>query len=82
MQNGAETLSPYTPPAIEVQTFHVEEGFADSITESWENSFSVEESGTTGQVDLFLWTDQTKTTPTNENEAFDLQWGNNDFWGN
>ena len=71
----------YQSPVIEVQSFVVEEGFADSITESWQNSFSIEQSATEGYVDMLLWTDQTKTTPTNANERFDVGFSNNDFWG-
>ena len=70
----------YTPPTIETEPFLVEGGFADTITENWQNSFSVDPAGE-NKVNLLLWTDQTKQTPTNANEQFDLPWSNDDFWG-
>lgn len=77
----AALRSAYVPPLVEVEVMVVEEGFADSVTEEWRNSFSVEPSAEAGKVDLLLWTDQTKTTPTNANEQFNLGFNNNDFWG-
>lgn len=74
--------TPYTPPVIESLTFRVESGFADSVTDGWQNSFSVDPSAGDGKVNLLLWTDQTKTTPTNANEQFDEGWSNDDFWNN
>ena len=81
MNPEVEHRSAYVPPLVEVETMLVEEGFADSITESWRNSFTVRPSDEANKVDMLLWTDQTKTTPTNANEQFELGFSNNDFWG-
>lgn len=81
MSPEVEHRSAYVPPTVEVESMMVEEGFADSITESWQNSFSVEPTSEANKVDLLLWTDQTKTTPTNANEQFDIGFSNSDFWG-
>lgn len=83
MLRKSRQLPAYVPPRIESEAFRVEEGFADSVTEEWTNSFDVNApaSGTEGKVDLLLWTNQTRTTPTNANEQFDIGWSNNDFWG-
>lgn len=81
MQNEYKHQINYTPPSVEVQTFRVEEGFADSVT--WQNHFTVDPAETPGEVDLFLWTDQTRSTPTNANEAFEgIDWSdnNNAMW--
>ena len=81
MLRKSRHLPAYVPPRIESEAFRVEEGFADSVTEQWQNTFTIEESQTADKVDLFLWTNQTRTTPTNANEQFDIGWSNNDFWG-
>jgi len=48
----AALRSAYVPPLVEVEAMVVEEGFADSVTEEWRNSFSVEPSSEAGKVDL------------------------------
>ena len=78
MQLCDKHTTTYVPPTVETEPFLVEEGFSDSVT--WQNSFTVEPAGE-NKVNLFLWTDQTKQTPTNANEQFDLQWSNDDSWG-
>lgn len=78
---SVKKLKTYKAPAIEVTSYIVENGFA----ETWKNSFVVENGADDGHVDLYLWTDPNMNPGTNQNEQFELQssWGENGdgFWG-